>query len=109
MSEPRPPSVVELFAETHPEVWDAYQRLGEAAGNAGPLTGKTERLVKLALAVGSGRQGAVHAHVRRGLAAGLTQAEMRQVAILGITTLGWPQAFAALCWIDEKIGREVPG
>jgi alkylhydroperoxidase/carboxymuconolactone decarboxylase family protein YurZ len=62
-------------------------------------------LVKLALAVGSARQGAVHAHVRRGLAAGLTPEEIRQVALLGITTLGWPQAFAALCWIDDKLAR----
>lgn len=105
MSEPRPPSIVERFAEAHPEVWKAYNALGDATARAGPLDERTARLVKLALAVGSGRQGAVGAHVRRGLAAGLTPAELRQVAILGITTLGWPQAFAAHCWIEEKLER----
>lgn len=105
MTEPRPPSIVERFAQAHPKVWKAYNELGDAAGKAGPLDDRTARLVKLALAVGSGRQGAVGAHVRRGLAAGLTPEEMRHVAILGITTLGWPQAFAAHCWIEDKLGK----
>src|SRR5215831_13044478 len=98
------PPIVEGLARDHPEIWEAYNRLGLAAAQGGPLDARTERLVKLALAVGAGLQGAVHSHVRRGLAAGLTQHELEQVALLAITTVGWPSAMAALSWIKEEIG-----
>ena len=97
------PPLVEQFAKDHPEVWEAYNRLGQVAAKAGPLDAKTERLVKLAIAVGAGLQGAVHSHVRRGLAAGLTRQEMEHVAMLAITTVGWPSALAALSWIDDEM------
>ena len=64
------PQVVQELAETYPEVWEAYGRLGEAASAAGPLDAKAERLVKLALAIGAGREGAVHSHARRAARAG---------------------------------------
>jgi alkylhydroperoxidase/carboxymuconolactone decarboxylase family protein YurZ len=97
------PSVVDEFAKKHPAVWDAYNRLGDASSEAGPLETKTQRLVKLAIAIGAGHQGAVHSHARRGLKAGLTPEELSQVAMLGITTVGWPRAFAAHCWIQDMI------
>jgi alkylhydroperoxidase/carboxymuconolactone decarboxylase family protein YurZ len=64
---------------------------------------KTQRLLKLAIAIGAGHAGAVHSHARRGLKLGLTEAELNQVAMLGITTVGWPRAFAAYCWIQDVI------
>jgi alkylhydroperoxidase/carboxymuconolactone decarboxylase family protein YurZ len=100
--EPLPP-IVEALAREHPEVWEAYNRLGHAAAQAGPLDPKTERLVKLALAVGAGREGAVRSHVRRGRNAGLSREEVRHVALLAITTIGWPSAVAALSWIDDAM------
>src|SRR5262249_17225741 len=80
------PPIVAPLARPHPEVGEAYNRLGHAAAEAGPLDAKTERLVKLAIAVGAGREGAVHSHVRRGQGAGLTGDELRHVALLAITT-----------------------
>jgi alkylhydroperoxidase/carboxymuconolactone decarboxylase family protein YurZ len=97
------PPIVESLAREHPAVWEAYNRLGQAAAEAGPLDTRAERLVKLALAVGAGREGAVHSHARRGLDSGLTQAELRHVALLAITTIGWPAAIAALTWIDDAV------
>ena len=105
MSEDQLPEIVQKFVDEQPEVWEAYNRLGAAVGKAGPLDEKTERLVKLALAVGGGLQGAVKSHARRGLAAGLTEAELFHVALLGITTVGWPTAFAARSWIQEELAR----
>jgi alkylhydroperoxidase/carboxymuconolactone decarboxylase family protein YurZ len=99
------PPVVESFGRQYPQVWDAYNRLGEAAAQAGPLDAKTERLVKLAIAVGCGLEGAVHSHVHRGLDAGLTREELQHVAILAITTAGWPAAIKAVSWIDEAIAK----
>jgi alkylhydroperoxidase/carboxymuconolactone decarboxylase family protein YurZ len=99
------PSVVDRFAQTHPEVWNAYNQLGNAVASAGPIDAKTQRLLKLAIAVGAAREGAVRSHARRGLKAGLTPAELEQAALLGITTVGWPAAFAARCWIEEEIEK----
>ncbi len=102
MSHDQLPEIVQRLAKEHPQVWDAFNSVGQAAANAGPLDEKTQRLVKLALAVGAGLEGAVHAHVRRGMAEGLTKDELTHVALLGITTIGWPSAIAGLSWIDDK-------
>jgi alkylhydroperoxidase/carboxymuconolactone decarboxylase family protein YurZ len=97
------PPIVQAIAREHPNLWEAYNRLGEAAARAGPLDAKAERLVKLAVAVGAGLEGAVHSHVRRGVAAGLTREELRHVALLAIPTIGWPSAVAALSWIEDAL------
>jgi alkylhydroperoxidase/carboxymuconolactone decarboxylase family protein YurZ len=98
------PAIVEAFARRHPEVWECYNRLGQAAGKAGPLDARTERLIKLAIAAGGGLEGAFRSHVRRGLAAGLSREELEHVAILAITTVGWPTALAAYSWLHDEIG-----
>jgi alkylhydroperoxidase/carboxymuconolactone decarboxylase family protein YurZ len=72
---------------------------------AGPLDAKTQRLVKLALAAGAKLEGAVHAHARRGLNEGLSPEELRHIAMLAITTLGWPSAIAALTWFEDVVGK----
>src|SRR5688572_5229911 len=100
------PPVLAGFAERYPHVWEAYNQLGEAAAAAGPLDEKTQRLVKLALAIGAQRQGAVNSHTRRALRAGCTPEELVQVGILAIATIGWPGAFAAICWIEETVARQ---
>jgi alkylhydroperoxidase/carboxymuconolactone decarboxylase family protein YurZ len=102
------PPIVEQIAREHPEIWKAYKSLGDAASAAGPIDARSQRLLKLAIAVGAGREGSVRSQVRRGGAAGLTRQEMHQVAFLAITTIGWPAAVAALSWIDgalEKAGK----
>jgi alkylhydroperoxidase/carboxymuconolactone decarboxylase family protein YurZ len=100
------PDVLAAFAEQYPQVWEAYNQLGNAAAGAGPLDEKTQRLAKLAIAIGSQRQGAVHSHTRRALKAGCTAEELIHVGILAITTIGWPGAFAAICWIKETLTKQ---
>lgn len=97
------PPIVESIAREHPEVWDAYSRLGEATEKAGPLDARTIRLVKPALAVGAGRQGQAHSHARRGLKLGITPAELRHVALLAVPSLGWSAGVAAVSWINDVI------
>ena len=99
------PSVVEEFSHVYPAVWDAYNQMGQVAAASGPLDAKTQRLVKLAIALGAGREGAVRSHARRGLREDLAPKELEHVAVLGITTAGWPAAFAAHCWIKEEIDK----
>jgi alkylhydroperoxidase/carboxymuconolactone decarboxylase family protein YurZ len=89
------------FAEQYPDVWDAYADLGQASAEAGPLDGETKRLVKLALAIGSQSEGAVHYHVRRGLDEGLDPETLKHAAVLAIPTVGFPKAIAALTWIED--------
>ena len=86
-----------------PTCGNAYSRLGEATENAGPLDDRTIRLVKLALAIGAGRQGQVHSHARCGLKLGLSPAELRQVALLAVPSLGWSAGVAALSWINDVV------
>ena len=69
------------------------------------MTGGTRRLVKLALAVGSGSEGAVHSQVRRGLAEGMTADEARHVAFLAIPSIGFAKAVAALTWIEDIVDK----
>jgi alkylhydroperoxidase/carboxymuconolactone decarboxylase family protein YurZ len=95
------PAAAGEFAETHPEVWKAYANLGEEAANAGPIDGETQRLVKLALAIGAQSEGAVHSHVRRGLDEGVDPDTLKHAAILAIPTIGFPKAMAAITWIED--------
>jgi alkylhydroperoxidase/carboxymuconolactone decarboxylase family protein YurZ len=97
------PSAAQKIAANYPQAWKAYEDLGTACAQAGPLDARTQRLVKLALAAGGGSEGAVHSHVRRGLEEGLSADELRHVALLAAPTLGFPSAAAALSWIDDLL------
>lgn len=100
------PAAADGVARKYPDLWKAYAKLGEACAEAGPLEGKTLRLIKLALAIGAASEGATHSHVRRALADGVPPDELRQVALLAIPTLGFPRAVAALTWIDDLAGSD---
>ncbi len=89
------------FLTEFPHVAVAYEQLASAAHNAGPLDEQTRPLIKLALAIGMGHEGAVHAHVRRALAAGISQEAIKQVVALSVTTLGMPNAVAAYTWVND--------
>ena len=95
------PSGAGKLARAYPDVWSAYEALGKSAAEAGPLDKRTRRLVKLALAIGASSEGAVHSHVRRAVEEGVPKTELKQVALLAITTLGLPQAVKSLTWIAD--------
>ena len=96
------PDIVQRLADEQPAVWAAYNELGKVIAEAGPLDAKTERLIKLALSIGAGLEGAARSHTRRGLNAGLNKEELEHVALLGVTTVGWPRAIAGLSWIEAE-------
>lgn len=99
------PPKAQRFAERHPEVWEAYRQLGKTCAESGPLGAKSRRLVKLALAVGAGSEGAVHSHVRRALEEGIAADELRHVATLAVSTLGLSAAVAALTWMEDLLAE----
>jgi 4-carboxymuconolactone decarboxylase len=92
------------FQKRFPEVFRAYDALGAASAEAGPLDGKERALVKLAIAVGGQMEGAVHSHTRRAVEAGCSPAEIRHVALLAITTIGFPSMMKTLSWVEDIIG-----
>ncbi len=102
MPEKLPPPV-ERFKKDYAEVWKAFTQLGSRCHEAGPLDDKTRRLVKLALALAAGLEGATHSAVRAALAEGIAPEEIRHVAVLAITTLGFPAAERALTWIGDGL------
>ena len=95
------PPKVRQFAERQSELFEAYQALGKACAQSGPLDERTRRLVKLALAIGARSEGAVHSHARRALEEGMSPSELQHVAALAIPTLGFPAAMAAMTWIGD--------
>ena len=97
MQEPLPDSI-SGFEKKHPAVWETFAKLGDACHETGPLDEKTRRLVKISMAVAFRHAGAVHSATRNALKCGV-------VAILAITTVGWPSAFAAMTWIENEIAH----
>jgi 4-carboxymuconolactone decarboxylase len=93
------------FARKNPEIWASFEALAGQCHRAGPLPDKTRRLVKLGIALGAGFEGGVHAQVRNALAEGITPDELRHVALLGLTTIGFPAFMAALTWINDVLGK----
>lgn len=98
----KPPKTHEEFVARFPGLADAWEKLG-AAGDAGPLDARTVRLVKLAAAIGAMREGAVHASVRKALAAGIPREAIEQVLAAAAPTIGLPAAVAVYSWIRDLV------
>ncbi len=95
------PKFFEEFRTAYPDVASNYNALSEACKKAGPLDERTAELVKLGLAMAAGTEGATHSHARRALAAGATEQQLEHVALLAITTLGFPRAMIGLAWVRD--------
>lgn len=99
---PKPSAAAEQIRTRYPEIWQMFIQLAQACHDAGPLDDKTRRLVKLAIAIGTGTEGGTHSAVRHATEAGVTTEEMEHVVLLSITTIGLPAAGRALTWIHDK-------
>jgi alkylhydroperoxidase/carboxymuconolactone decarboxylase family protein YurZ len=100
------PDVYVSFRERYPDVAGAQDGVGVALDAAGPLDARTRRLVKLGIAVGALADGAVRSNVRKALSEGASPEEIRHVAVLALTTAGFPTTIAALGWVDEVLAAE---
>lgn len=97
------PRRYQKFTEDYPQVAEAYEKLGEAVHNAGPLDNKTRALIKLSISLGARMEGAVHSHTRKALKAGLTAEEIRHAVMLAMPTLGLPATMAGMSWVDDVL------
>ncbi|MGK7871796.1 MAG: carboxymuconolactone decarboxylase family protein [Xenococcaceae cyanobacterium] len=104
-STPKPPKTYQQFVKRYPKLEKAWETINEA-GREGPLDEKTARLVKLGIAMGAFREGAVHSSVRKALAMGITREEIDQVVALTAGTLGMPSTVAVFTWVQDIAGEE---
>jgi 4-carboxymuconolactone decarboxylase len=100
------PEVYQQFSSRFPTVKEAFDALGAAEHDAGPLGEKERRLVKLGIAVGAESEGAVRSHVRKLLGVGASQDEILHAIVLALTTIGFPATNAALGWAEEVLAEE---
>lgn len=97
----RIPRVFVDFTIEYPEVGKAYAQVGHAVHNSGPLEQKTRELAKLAMSIGAQKEGAVHSHTKKALAAGWTPEEIRHLVLLLLPTSGMPSMMAAMTWVND--------
>jgi len=102
---PQPPATYQAFVRRYPKIAHAWEELAEA-GKDGPLDARSARLLKLALAIGALREGAVHANVRKALAVGISTAEVEQVIALAAGTLGLSATVAVYSWVQDALAGE---
>ncbi len=102
MEKDLPPFLKKVIGR-YPHVWQKSDELKGTILSIDALDEKTQSLVKLAIAVGAGREGSVHSHARKCKKMGIPNEEMFQTALLAITTIGWSGAMAALSWINDVV------
>ncbi|MFP3940556.1 MAG: carboxymuconolactone decarboxylase family protein [Thermoanaerobaculia bacterium] len=102
---PKPPATYRAFIDRFPELGAAWERARVAEEEA-PFDEATRRLLKLAVAVGNLREGAVHSAVRKARAAGATEEQIYGVVALAASTLGFPSAVAVFSWVADELSGD---
>lgn len=101
----KPPRTFQEFSRTFPKLRSAWDLLGDAAKD-GPLDAHTARLVKLGVAIGAMREGAVHSSARKAIDFGATKEEMNQIIALAASIIGMPSAVAVWTWLQDSSSRK---
>lgn len=100
------PKRYQLFLDKYPDIAEAYQNLGEAIHQRGPLDDKTRALIKMAISGSTKQESAFKSHIYKAKALGITKAEMEHVAFLTLPTLGFSTSMMLLSIIDEEFKNE---
>lgn len=96
----KPPKAYRDFVQTYPLLAESWDKARQQEHD-GPLDEKSRRLIKLGIAVGAMRQGAVSSAARKARATDASEEEIRQVVALAASTLGFPATVAVLGWIGD--------
>ena len=97
------PRVYRDLRADNPGIAEAYDALGDACRQAGALSQRDQRLVKLGIAVGLSSEGGVRSHVRRGLNEGISPADLLHAIAIAIPTAGFPATAAAYRWARDVL------
>ena len=100
-----PPQAYQDFTHQYPKLLEAWEKVAEA-GNEGPLDEKTIRIVKLAIAIGALREGAVRAGARKALSQGIRKEEIDQIIALATSSVGFPATVAVFSWVQDVLDAE---
>lgn len=100
------PKPYKQMHQSHPDLMQAYESFGKAAKESGPLSDREVSLVKLAISIGAGLEGAAHSHCRKAIEAGCTPDDLRHVAILSAPTTGFPPMMRARSWVEDVVGKQ---
>lgn len=90
----------------YPDLMQSYESFGKAAKQAGPLSQREVALVKLAISLGAGLEGASHSHCRKALEAGCCADDLRHVAVVSAPTIGFPTMMRAKSWVEDVIDKQ---
>lgn len=104
-SNPPAPKIHQAFVARYPELGAAWEMMAEST-KKGPLDPKHQRLIKLAVAMGAMREGAVHASVRKARASGIPSEEIEQCVAIAASTVGLPSAVALYSWVRDVLDAE---
>ena len=107
-AEAKPPAMYSKFIRRYPKLGEAWSHITEA-GEEGPLDVRTQRLIRLGIAIGALREGAVHSGVRKALGMGISPEELEQVVALAAGTLGLPSTVAAYGWLLDITDSQSEG
>ncbi|QEG43685.1 carboxymuconolactone decarboxylase family protein [Roseimaritima ulvae] len=99
------PKRYQRMHDRYPEFMQAYEAMGHAARRAGPLSDREVALVKLAISLGAGLEGAAHSHCRKAREAGCTADDLRHVAMLSAPTIGFPTMMRGLSWVEDVVNK----
>ena len=98
-----PSRIYHDISKRYPDVISALEKLGTTVRSSGPLDDKTSQLIQLAAAATARSEGSVHSHTRRAKKAGASQEEIYHTLLLLISTIGFPQAMAAISWCRDVL------
>ena len=99
-----PPAAYREFVRLYPKLGAAWEAARQAEAD-GPLDERTSRLVKLAVSIGTFREGAVHSAVRKARTSGASNAEILHVVALAASVIGFPSSVAAYGWLREELAK----
>ena len=99
------PVIYKDFQKQYPKIAKTYDALAESCNKHGPLTKKSQRLIKLGIAIGINSEGGVRSHARQALEEGIKPDEIRHAVLMATTTAGFPTMIAALKWVEEVIKK----
>jgi 4-carboxymuconolactone decarboxylase len=102
---PPAPQIHQDFIARYPELGQAWELMAES-GQKGPLDDRMTRIVKLAVAMGAMREGAVHASVRKARARGISREEIEQCVAIAASTVGLPSSVALYSWVRDVLDAE---
>ena len=99
------PKPYKKMHQQYPELMQAYESFGKATREAGPLSEREVALIKLAISIGAGLEGAAHSHCRKAVEAGCGSDDLRQLALLAAPTIGFPTMMRARSWIEDVLDK----